>query len=111
MVKRWQEIITMPIGNMPRVPIETIAGLLAPVLTDFKQSFGTYAIDLLITNLDLVNPLTYSLNSITGAQKTLAAGGEIAFNNVIIERLLVTPDAGTGTFEILPFLLPRELVI
>jgi len=100
----------MPLGTMARVPLEPIAGLLLPINTNFKQQFGTYAIDLLLTNLDVANTLTYQINNVSGVAKTLAAGGEIAFNSVIIENIRVVGNAGTGTWEILAFALPREIL-
>ena len=104
----------MPLGQMARVPLEPIAGLLVPVNVNFKATFGTYAIDLLLTNLDAGAVLTYQLNTGAiagaGAIKTLAAGGEIAFNNVLIESIRVVGNAATGTWEILAFALPRELL-
>ena len=109
-MKTWSEIITMPLGQMARVPLEPIAGLLVPVTTNFKALFGTYAVDLLLTNLDAVAALTYQLNAPGGAIKTLAAGGEVALNNVLIESIRVVGNAATGTWEILAFALPRELL-
>ncbi|MBA7635866.1 hypothetical protein ES703_43470 [subsurface metagenome] len=110
-LKTWAEIVKMPIGQLPRVPIEPIIGTTAAVTTPFVQLYGSYAVDLLISNLDLANVLTYRLNSLTrGANKTLGIGGEIAFNNVLLESVVITPDAVTGSFELLPFLLPRELL-
>lgn len=111
MLKPWRDVIRMHIGELPRIPITPIVGTVAEVITPFIQLYGTYCVDLLISNLDLVNPLTYRLNSLTGqVNKTLWAGGEIALNNVLLESVVITPNAGTGTFELLPFLLPRELL-
>lgn len=111
MLKPWSEVIRMHIGELPRVPITPIVGTTAAVTTPFIQLFGSYCIDLLISNLDVINPLTYRLNSLTGqVNKTLQAGAEIALNNVILESVVITPDAITGSFELLPFLLPRELI-
>ena len=101
----------MPIGQLPRVPVEPIIGTTAAVTTPFIQIYGTYCIDLLISNLDAAAVLTYRLNSLTrGANKTLAVGAEIALNNVLLESVVITPNAVSGSFELLPFLLPRELL-
>ena len=111
-MKTWSEIITMPLGLMARVPLEPIAGLLVPVVTNFKAQFGTYSVDLLIRNLDLVNPLTYQLNTPAGAGAAmgLAAGGEIGLNNVLTESVIIVGNVATGTWQMLPFALPRELL-
>ncbi len=107
----WHEIIKMPVGQLPRVPVDPIIGTTAAVATSFTQIYGSYCVDLLISNLDLVNPLTFRLNSLTGqVNKTLGAGGEVVLNNVLLESVVITPDAATGSFELLPFLLPRELL-
>ena len=101
----------MPVGLLPRVPIEPINGTVAATTIPFMQQYGSYAIDVMISNLDVVNVLTYRLNSLTrGANKTLDAGADVAFSNVLLESLVITPNAVTGTFEVLPFLLPRELL-
>jgi hypothetical protein len=101
----------MPLGELPRVPIDPIIGTTAALTTSFTQEYGTYCVDLLISNLDIANVLNYRLNTTRGPGKTLGLGADIAFNNVLIESLTITPNAGTGTFELLPFVLPRELLI
>lgn len=110
-LKPWGQIIRLQVGLLPRVPIETIVGTVAVVSTPFIQIYGTYCVDLLISNLDVVNPLEFRLNSLTGqVNKTLAAGADIALNNVLLESVVIVPDVATGNFELLPFLLPRELI-
>lgn len=99
----------MPLGQLPRIPLDPIVGTVAPTVINFKAAFGTYAVDLLITNLDLAAALTYQL-SITGTPKTLAAGGEIAFSNVLLDSIRIVGNAASGSWEILAFSLPRELL-
>lgn len=101
----------MPLGQLPRIPIDPIVGTIAAAVIPFVQQYGTYAIDVMISNLDVANPLTYRLNSLTrGNNKTLDAGADVAFSNVLLESLVITPDAATGSYEVLPFVLPRELL-
>lgn len=99
----------MPLGQLPRIPLDPIAGTVAPTVINFKSTFGTYAVDLLITNLDLANALTYQFTP-TGTAKTLNAGGEIVFSNVLLDSIRIVGDAATGNWEILAFALPRELL-
>jgi hypothetical protein len=108
-LRPWNEIIKMPLGQLPRVPLDPIVGTVAPTVINFKAAFGTYVADLLITNLDLVAALTYQFVP-TGTPKTLAAGGEIAFTNLLLESVRIVGNAATGNWELLPLALPRELL-
>jgi len=107
--KTWQEIIQMPIGQLPRVPVDPVPFTTSPILYHFPSIYGTYAVDLLISNNDLTNSLTFRINR-SATEKTLNPGAEIALENVIIEYLEITPHDTTGSGEFLAFVLPRELL-
>ena len=108
-MRPWKDILKIPLGQLPRVPLDPIAGTVAPTVINFKSTFGTYAVDLLLTNLDLVAALTYQFAP-TGTIKTLAAGGEIAFSNVLLDSVRIVGNAATGNWEVLAFALPREIL-
>jgi len=99
----------MPLGQLPRIPLDPIAGTIAPTVINFKAAFGTYAVDLLLTNLDGAAALTYQFGPIA-TPKTLNAGGEVAFNNVLLDFIRIVGNAATGNWEILAFALPREIL-
>jgi len=99
----------MPLGQLPRVPVEPIVGTVADTLIHFPSLYGTYGIDVLISNLDITNPLYVRVNKAINP-KTIGASGEVALSNVIVEYLQITPNASTGSFEVLPFVIPRELL-
>lgn len=108
--KSWAEIINMPIGQLPRVPVDVLTGTTAAVVTNFMQLYGAYAIDFMLTNLDGAAALTYQLNSPQATPVTLAAGAQIAFSNVLLESIRIVGNGATGNWELLAFVLPRELL-
>lgn len=112
--KSWGEILKMPLGSVARVPLDAIAGTVAggnvDQIINFKASSGTYAVDILIRNLDAVAALNYRLNNVDGQVMVLDAGAEIGYSSTLFDKIRVTGNAATGTWQVQALALPRELL-
>lgn len=74
-------------------------GTTVAVIIDYLSTYGVFAINVKIRNLDGANSMTYSLNA-RGNDVTIPAGGTDIIEDSPVEVLYITPNAGTGNFSV-----------
>jgi len=102
--------LTRPLADYPRVPLDPILRATVDDTINFLELYRNYAVDVLITNLDVANPLVYFMN---GSQvgSTVPAGGAVFLSNVILYRLRITSNAVTGAWDVTPLGVSYDLLV
>jgi len=100
-------IRTPPNANLPS-NLFSLDWALVQLILDPNQRFGGIISSLLIQNRDVTNAITVRLNH--GRPFTIAPNISIPFNDIWTDLVDITPNAGTGSGNLVGQFVPNDFL-
>lgn len=105
-----QVIFRKALTDYARRYLQPQVGTIVDITINYVLSFGVFATDLQIRNLDAAAIMQYSINSRDNLE-TIPAGGTQGVDNILVETIRIVGNAATGSWELSHVGIPFELLV